>query len=355
MAHYSQISAYKALMIGSLKSILKSPSSVIFTIAFPLIFIVALGWFDKETENIHPKIISLIDQPAINAALSTKEYWDFNLASKDTMSIADLQNQYDIIISGNPPQVHIDWNEKLLTHHSQYTDLIQSLLQPIINHESIDISYTSFTPATIQAQKKIDYILPGQLGFSLLAASIFGTAFVFFSLRHTYVLKRFFATPIRSITILLAEGTSRLLFQIFGAFLLILIGYWAFDFSLPNGILSVIMMLGISLIAIISFMSFGFIISGLAKSESTVPPLANIIVLPQFIMSDTFIPIQDMPAIIQSVAQFLPLTHFNQAIRAFAQNDWSLIPWSSVSINLLVVIIWGIIGYFLATKTFKWE
>src|SRR5262249_50158565 len=41
----------------------------------------------------------------------------------------------------------------------------------------------------------IDFILPGQLGFAILGAGVFGTAFVFFNMRQTQVLKRFFATP----------------------------------------------------------------------------------------------------------------------------------------------------------------
>ena len=38
----------------------------------------------------------------------------------------------------------------------------------------------------------IDFILPGMLGFSLLSAAVFGVAFVFFNLRQTLVLKRFY-------------------------------------------------------------------------------------------------------------------------------------------------------------------
>ncbi|WP_371357727.1 hypothetical protein, partial [Salmonella sp. M134] len=44
--------------------------------------------------------------------------------------------------------------------------------------------------------RTIDFILPGQLGFSLLSAGVFGVAFLFFNLRQQLVLKRFYATPI---------------------------------------------------------------------------------------------------------------------------------------------------------------
>jgi hypothetical protein len=46
----------------------------------------------------------------------------------------------------------------------------------------------------------------------------------------------------------------------------------------------------LSFIALLVFMGFGFIISGLAKTESSIPPLANIITLPQFLLAGTFFP-----------------------------------------------------------------
>src|SRR5206468_10134069 len=62
--------------------------------------------------------------------------------------------------------------------------------------------------------KTIDFILPGQLGFSILGSGVFGTAFVFLMLRDTLVLKRFFATPIKKRYIILGEALSRLIFSL---------------------------------------------------------------------------------------------------------------------------------------------
>ncbi|MFZ9214518.1 MAG: ABC transporter permease, partial [Sediminibacterium sp.] len=43
-ANYSQIRAMLAITKGSLKAILRSPSAVVFSIAFPLIFILVFGF-----------------------------------------------------------------------------------------------------------------------------------------------------------------------------------------------------------------------------------------------------------------------------------------------------------------------
>src|SRR5690606_23238016 len=88
---------------------------------------------------------------------------------------------------------------------------------------------------TVRKYKTIDFILPGQLGFSLLSSGVFGVAFMFFGLRNTLVLKRFFATPIKRTYIILGEGLSRVIFQLLTAIVIILAGYFLFDFTLVRG------------------------------------------------------------------------------------------------------------------------
>src|SRR5207253_4970223 len=114
------------------------------------------------------------------------------------------------------------------------------------------------TEVSVREYKRIDFILPGQLGFSLLSSAVFGTAFVFLSLRQTLVIKRFFATPIRRPYIVLGEAMSRIIFALIGALIIILIGHYAFGFTLVHGIATVINMLVLSTLGLIVFMGFGF-------------------------------------------------------------------------------------------------
>ncbi|MFN5985838.1 MAG: ABC transporter permease, partial [Chitinophagaceae bacterium] len=135
--------------------------------------------------------------------------------------------------------------------------------------------------------------MPGQLGFSLLSAGVFGVAFLFFNLRQQLVLKRFYATPIRRLYIILGEALSRVIFQLITAIIIISIGHFAFQFTLVNGWWTFLDIMILSFIALILFMGFGFVVSGLAKNESTIPPFANLITLPQFLLAGTFFSIEN--------------------------------------------------------------
>ena len=100
------------------------------------------------------------------------------------------------------------------------------------------------------------------------------------------------------------------------------------------------------------FMGFGFIISGLAKSESSIPPLANIVTLPQFLMAGTFFSISNFPKWLQPFCKALPLTYLNDALRQISFEGASL--WD-VRMDMLILFGWGIIIYAAASRVFKWE
>jgi ABC-2 type transport system permease protein len=200
--------------------------------------------------------------------------------------------------------------------------------------------------------KYIDFILPGQLGFSLLSSGVFGTAFVFLSLRQTLVIKRFFATPVKRYSIVLGEMLARIVFALTGALFIIMIGHLVFGFTLIHGFVTVLNMLVLSLIGLIIFMGFGFTVSGIAKNESTVPPLSNIITLPQFLLSGTFFSTSAFPSWLRPLSEALPLTHLNNAMRKVAFEGAGL---GDVTHQLFILLIWGVAIYAVAIKTFKWE
>ena len=241
----------------------------------------------------------------------------------------------------------------------QFKTLSESVINELSNrfykgrpaYASFDFDYKKDI-SEIRQYKTIDFILPGQLGFSLLASGVFGVAFMFFNLRNTLVLKRFFATPISRTYIILGEMLSRVLFQLLTAIVIILIGSFFFGFTLIHGFETFVDMLVLSFIGLVVFMGFGFIVSGLAKNESTIPPFANLITLPQFLIAGTFFSIDVFPVWLQWIAKIMPLTHLNNALRDVAFEGKSL--WD-VRLEIAVLLLWGIVVYVAAVKVFKWE
>ena len=111
-------------------------------------------------------------------------------------------------------------------------------------------------------------------------------------------------------------------------------------------------MLLLSALGLIVFMGFGFVVSGLAKNESLIPPLANVITLPQFLLSGTFFGIENFPEWLQPVCRVLPLTHLNSALRLVAFEGAGF---EAILFPIGVLIAWGFLIYALAIRVFRWE
>jgi ABC-2 type transport system permease protein len=210
----------------------------------------------------------------------------------------------------------------------------------------------SQTITEVRKYDRIDFLLPGMIGFSLIGAAIFGIAFSFYALKETLVLKRLYSTPIQKTYIVVGEGIARVLFQLTTVVVLIAFGYFVYHFTLANGIITFINMMILSFLGLIVFMGFGFVISGISKNQNVIPIYANLFMFPQYFLSGTFFPKTALPAGLQAVINYLPLTALNDALRKVAFEGSGLIScWREIG----VLAVWGILVYALAVKVFKWE
>ena len=368
MKSYSQAKAMFAITKASLRAIFRSPSAVIFGFAFPLIFILVFGFIGgggvtvrialknlNDTNNVLMKN-GLLKNPSIRLIKGlSEEEAKKELAKGNLAAIIGIDST--LTANGNYKYV---FKPTTSSASMDKFPILQSQLSSVIRMADEKIFPDRTTIAKIERQpdvpgrqyKTIDFILPGQLGFSLLSAGVFGVAFMFYSLRNTLVLKRFFATPIQRTYIVLGEGLSRVLFQLLTAIVIIGIGYFLFGFTLVHGFETFLEMMVLSFIGLLIFMGFGFVVSGLATSDSTIPPLANLITLPQFLLAGTFFPIDRFPNWLQVIAKVLPLTHLNIAMRSVAFEGANL--WD-VKTEIGILLVWGVVAYVLAVKFFRWE
>ena len=366
---YSQVRAMMSIARASLTATFRSPSAVVFTLAFPLVFIVVFGFVGGGGFKVHVGVSSNSDKEnPVYQALDHIEAVRLIPRNNDSVMMKDLSkgdldaaiNIHKEIINGQPSYtVDLTTSSAAMDKGSMFRLILKDVADALETKMAPAYKAAERKPVIIKAgkvegkrYKSIDFILPGQLGFSLLSTGVFGTAFVFMSLRQTLVLKRFFATPISRTYILLGEALARLIFALIGALIIIGIGYFAFGFTLIHGFSTLLQMLVLSAIGLIVFMGFGFTISGIAKNEGSIPPLANIVTLPQFLLSGTFFSIDNFPNWLQPIARALPLTYMNDAMRKVAFEG---VPLTALWMDIAVMLLWGVIVYVAAGRAFKWE
>lgn len=359
---YSQLRAMIAITKASLRSIVRNPSAVVFNLIFPLIFIIVFGFISGGGFKIDIAVDKNSDREnAVYKGLESINTIKLMTGLQDNEIQSELEKgRIDAVIN---IQKNENGNVTVILRTTKASpergSIFRMMLNEIISKQNTALNKSGMPVTEIKEEivegrkfKTIDFILPGQLGFSLLSAGVFGTAFIFISLRQTLVIKRFFATPVSKGFILVGESLSRLIFSIFSAVIIILIGNLFFGFTLVNGAVTFLNMMVLSVIALSVFLGFGFVVSGIAKNESAVPPIANLITLPQFLLAGTFFPISNFPEWLQPVSRALPLTYLNEALRKISFEGANLF---DVKYDILILLIWGVVVYAVAVKVFRWE
>ena len=220
-----------AISRASLISMLRSPTAVVFSLLFPVIFIVVFGSMvnnadlkikialapDCDTTNIVYETISGIKIIQPQTGMTPD-------AMRETLKKGQITAILNITRDSNGKQ-NLHYSVSLMTANAAADKfaMLQSVIEESINRLNEKLFPQNPTAGTVTVMRipgrlyrQIDFILPGQLGFSLLMAGVFSSAFLFFNLRQSFVLKRIFATPITRSYLILGELTSRLLFQVIG-------------------------------------------------------------------------------------------------------------------------------------------
>ena len=368
MRHSSnQIRAVLTLSKYSLLATLRSPTSVVFSLLFPIIFIVAFGSLigDQmpvpklalapgcDTANTVFKAIDGISSIELKKDMPASEQMD---ALKKGQLTAILHIVPD---GGLSPFPHYTVRLETTASSPRTLALLQIYLQEAIRqvNEKVfprnpTLASISVSPMPGRRHRVIDFILPGQLGFSLLMAGIFGSSFLLFNLRQGLVFKRLRATPVRRRSIITAEMLSRLFFHVIAYIIMVALGYFAFQFTLVNGLATFAEMLVFSLFGLSIFMGIGFIISGVLQNESSIAPVANTIVLPQILLCGLFFPIESYPHWMQGFCNLLPLTIFVDGLRKIAFEGVHI--WQ-MPLKVMGLVIWTLVIGIWSVKAFKWE
>ena len=206
---------------------------------------------------------------------------------------------------------------------------------------------------SVREYRNIDFVLPGMLGFSVLFSTLFGISFIFFQFRQQLILKRFYATPVSRMNILLGIGFSRLVFQLINVIMLIALGYFFLNFTLVHGFITFMEMVLLTIFMLLMLLGVGLIFSSIVKSDTSIPLLINLFAFPQMLLAGTFFSIEVFPKWLQTICLYgLPLTQYNDAIRKISFTGLHL--WDCGK-ELGILALWTALIYIIAIKVFKWE
>lgn len=347
----------------------RDPTALFFTFLFPLIFLFVFGSLFRDNDvSFDVAVINgsdtqfatqFVDQTKKNGVFKVKEDLTNFEDAKEKMgrgeidSIIELPAGFGTLDSANVPRgnVVVYYEES----NPQTGQTVGGIMQQIL--DGVNREITNISPPLAVEQKatettnltRFDYTFSGLIGFSIMSLAIFGMANGFPADKKTGSLRRLRATPLRASQLILATALEYMLIGILSIVAMFIVGILLFDFQMRGDYLT---FAAFSLIGIFSLFGFGLAIGGWAKNENQSAPLSNLVAFPMMFLSGVFFPIFLMPEWLQNIANYIPLTPIVEGIRQITTENASLLDLGN---ELLIIGVWTVVIYFVATKVFRWE
>jgi ABC-2 type transport system permease protein len=196
---------------------------------------------------------------------------------------------------------------------------------------------------------KLDVIVPGIAGMSVMSATFISLAYNLTTLRERGILKRLRGTPLPPsayITGLAANAVANAALQLA---IVIVVGRLAFGVAWPSDWGSLVVF---AVAGVVCFALLGVALSHAIPNPESAPAYVNAVFLPQILLAGVFYDAHDAPAAVHDVAQVLPLTHLVDGLSG------AMVHHAGVAHHLdalLVLALWAAVGAVLAVRGFSWE
>lgn len=183
---------------------------------------------------------------------------------------------------------------------------------------------------------------------AICAGGLMGLPIVISDYRERKILKRFKVTPVSPLIILIVQLLIYSIYSAVSVLLLWLVASVFFNFSFRG---SFIVFLGGWLLVLISILSIGMFVGGVAKNSKQASVIASVLYFPMLIFSGATLPYEVMPSALQNISDFMPLTQGIKILKAASLN----LSLGDIIVPVVIMIIVSFLCVLGSIKFFKWE
>lgn len=157
----------------------------------------------------------------------------------------------------------------------------------------------------------IDYVVPGVIGLILQLITVTLMACTLARERESGTLFQLMVTSLRRREIVLGKVVPYLAISILLILFIILLTAWHFQVQFNDpGALALICFL-----FLLCSLGMGLLISAISRTQTQAIQFSVFFLLPVFVLSGAFAPLEQLPPAIRYVSELFPLTHFCRAFR----------------------------------------
>lgn len=336
---------------------LREPEAVFWTLVFPLVLAVILGWAFQD-RGLAPERVGLfvgdLPEGMVAATDQQRSRWRQALDEAPLLKLEEIEdwdNAQRRLSFGHIGVLVLPSEIPVLRFDPQRSEaelarlrVEQALFLP---PETRNVFQAEEVKET--GTRYIDWLFPGLLGMNLMGTGIWGIGFALADTRQKKLLRRLLVTPMRKTSFLLSFLLSRMVFLVFEVVFLALFAIFVLGVPLRGSVLTFGLL---CLLGTATFAALGILIASRARTIEGVSGLMNLCMMPMWLFSGVFFSYERFPDATHAVLQWLPLTALNDALRAVMLDGSSL---AAVLPQMGVQSLWLVVTFVLALRIFRWE
>lgn len=330
-----------------LREFLREPGILFWVFFFPVLMAFGLGVAFRSKPPERPRVaIVTNDAKSLNRELLANPRIAAEIKDEASARRDLARGKTDVIVKlGEPGPTYIydATQEKGPTARLVVDDVLQRAAG------RTDALKPREVTASEPGSRYIDFLLPGLIGMNLMGTSMWGVGYNLVLARKRRLLRRFAVTPMRRPQFLASYFYARSLFLLLEIALLLVFGRLVFGTVVRGNVLSFFLM---SFIGAASFAGISLLIGARVENTEAANGWMNLVQLPMWVLSGAFFSYERFPTWLHLPIRALPLTALNDALRAIF-NDGS--PFLATWPQLAVMGAWGLAGFLIALRTFRWQ
>ena len=167
----------------------------------------------------------------------------------------------------------------------------------------------------------MDFFVPGIICFAVYLLTTLLTLMTFIGERISGTLSRVLATPLTESEIVAGYAISFSIVGTFQAIFLVVVGILAFDVMIVGNVF--LAFLVVALLAVVC-QALGILLSAFAQREAQAAQFLPFIVMPGFLLSGVFWPLEAVPAWLRPASLLVPPSYAIEATRSVMLRGWGL-------------------------------
>jgi len=193
----------------------------------------------------------------------------------------------------------------------------------------------------------IDFFVPGIMAFVVYLLTTLLTLLAFVGERTSGTLERILTTPVKESEIVCGYALAFGIVGTIQAAFLLAVGVLVFKIDVVGNVL--LAFLVVALLAVVS-QALGILLSSLAKHEGQAVQFIPFIILPVFLLSGVFWPIEAIPTWLRPLSYLVPPTYAVDACRAVILKGWGL---DKIWIDVTVLVAFAALFLVMAALSLK--